>query len=243
MNIVGSGDDRMNVIDIGILLLLLMFVVVGIKRGAIKEAVSLIATILVFVLSFSLKGFVGNILCVLLPFFELDGFVTLNILFYQLVAFFLVFLVMLGIYSASIRISKVLQKIVNSTIILWLPSKILGGVVSLLKGYVVLLIVFMILMIPFGNFQLFKESKGINYMLYKTPVLSGYIKGFIDPVHDVLTLSDKVTKKTITVNEANLQTLDIMLKYKVVDKNTIESLREVHKLGSIQDIDSIMNKY
>ena len=77
----------MNFIDIGIILIFIMFLIVGIKRGVIKEAVSLVAIILVFVLSFSLKGIIGNILCVLLPFLDLDGFVTLNIFFYQLVAF------------------------------------------------------------------------------------------------------------------------------------------------------------
>ena len=60
------GDDSMNIMDIGIILLLIMFIIVGIKRGVIKEAVALIAIILVFVLSFSLKGIVGNLLCVFL---------------------------------------------------------------------------------------------------------------------------------------------------------------------------------
>ena len=51
----------MNIFDIGIILVLIMFLIVGIKRGVIKEAVSLVAIILVFVLSFSLKGIIGNI--------------------------------------------------------------------------------------------------------------------------------------------------------------------------------------
>ena len=233
----------MNILDIGIVMILLMFIITGIKRGVIKEAVSLIAIILVFVLSFSLKGIVGNILCMVLPFLELDGFVTINILFYQLLAFILVFMILMGIYNVSIRISKVLQKVVNMTIILLLPSKILGGVVSFLKGYIILYIVFMFLMIPLGNYEIFRDSKCINYMLHKTPVVSGYTKNFVNSVYDVMDLSEKVTKKKITVNEANLETLDIMLKYKIVDKKTIESLIEVHKLDDVENIDSVVSKY
>lgn len=233
----------MNILDIGIIMVLLMFVISGIKRGVIKEAVSFIAIILVFVLSFSLKGIVGNILCMLLPFLELDGFVTINILFYQLLAFILVFIIMLGIYNVSLRISKFLQKLVNMTIILIIPSRLLGGVVSFLKGYVIMFVIFLFLMIPLGNFEIFKESTCISYMLNKTPILSGYTKGFVSSVHDVIDLSDKVTKKKITVNEANLKTIDIMLKYKIVDKETIESLIEVHKLDDVKDIDSVVSKY
>ena len=233
----------MNIFDIGIILVLIMFIVVGFKRGVIKEAVSLIATILVFVLSFSLKGIVGNLLCMLLPFWELDGFVVLNIFIYQLIAFIIVFLIMLSIYGVSLRVSKVLQKIVNATIILWLPSKILGGVVSFLKGYLIVFIVFMILMIPFGNVDLFKESRCIDFMVRSTPVLSTYTKNFVSSVTEVVDLSSKVANKKITVNEANLEALDIMLKYKVVEKETVESLIEFHKLDDVQDIDSVVSKY
>ena len=232
-----------NIFDIGIVLVLIMFIIVGLKRGVIKEAVSLLALVLVFIISYSLKGIVGNILCVLLPFLKLDGFVTLNIFVYQLIAFIIVFMIALGVYEISIKISKFLQKIVNLTIVLWLPSKILGGVVSFLKGYIVLFIIFVFLMIPFGNVSLFKDSKCINFMLYNTPVLSGYTKNFVQPVKEVIVLSSKVSQKTITVNDANLEALDIMLKYKVVDKKTIESLREVHKLDDVQDIDSVLNNY
>ena len=116
-----------NVFDIGILLLFICFFIVGIKRGVILEAVNLIAIVLVFVLSFSLKGIVGNILCMLLPFSNfwgsIQGLSSLNILIYQLIAFLLVFVILLFIYEASIRISRFLQKIVNYTIILIIPSR------------------------------------------------------------------------------------------------------------------------
>ena len=89
----------MNIIDIGVILVLLSFIILGFKRGVIKEAVSLVAIILVFILSFSLKGYVGNILCVLCPFLNLDGFVTINIFFYQLIAFVIVFCILMFIYN------------------------------------------------------------------------------------------------------------------------------------------------
>ena len=179
----------------------------------------------------------------LLPFFELDGFVTLNIFIYQFLAFIIVFAIMMSIYEFSLRVSKFLQKVVNATIILWLPSKILGGVVSLLKGYLILFIVFMFLMIPFGNYDIFKNSTCVQYMLHKTPVLSSYANSFVEPFQEVITLSDNVSKKKISINKANLDALDIMLKYSVVDKHTVEGLIEVEKLNTVENIDSVLSNY
>ena len=236
-----------NVFDIGIILLLIMFFIVGIKRGVIKEAVSLVAIVLVFILSFSLKGIVGNILCTLCPFLDFSGsmrgLVTLNIFVYQLIAFIIVFTLCLFLYEFSLKISKFLQKVVNMTIILIIPSKILGGLVSLVKGYIILFVVFLLLMIPFGNVSLFQESKCISFMLNKTPVLTSYVKNFITPINEFVDLTERVSSNKISVNEANLESLDIMLKYNVVDKKTVESLIEVHKLDSVEGIETILSKY
>ncbi len=236
-----------NVFDIGILLLFICFFIVGIKRGVILEAVNLIAIVLVFVLSFSLKGIVGNILCMLLPFSNfwgsIQGLSSLNILIYQLIAFLLVFVILLFIYEASIRISRFLQKIVNYTIILIIPSKILGGIVSLIKGYIILFAVFLILMIPIGNTKIFQDSKCISYMLYHTPILSSYSKDFVQPIQEGMDLSEKVVLKKISIQEADRELLNVLLKYNVVDKKTVESLVEVGKLSDIQDIEEILNQY
>ena len=77
----------MNILDIIIVLILIMCAIVGFKRGAIKEIVSLVGIILVFVISFSLKGVLGNLLCKFLPFFDfagsIEGLTVLNILLYH----------------------------------------------------------------------------------------------------------------------------------------------------------------
>ena len=236
-----------NVFDIGIILILIMFVIVGFKRGVIKECVSLVGIIIIFVLAFSLKGFLGNILCQCLPFLtfkgSIEGMVTINILLYQVIAFLIVFCLLLSVYSIALFLSKIIQKVVNLTIILLIPSKILGGFVSLIKGYIILFVVLLFLMIPLGNTSIFQNSTIIHFMMHKTPVISSYTGNFIKPIQEVYSLGEKVSKKKISVNEANLASLDIMLKYKVVDKETIVELKQSGKLDDIEDIDSILKKY
>lgn len=236
-----------NVIDIGIILLLLMAFIVGFKKGLIKEAVSLVGIIAVFIISYMLKGYLGDLLCFILPFGlfagKLNGLVSLNILFYQLIAFIIVFSMLLGILAFVMKISGWVQKLVHMTIILWLPSKIGGGIVGFISGYITLFVVLITLLIPLGNTNLFKESLLVDKIVYKTPILSNVTNKITQPIKEVNELADQVMDNTISVNDANLRIIDDMLEYKIVSKATVNRLVELNKLNGITNIESILNKY
>jgi len=224
----------LNIFDIGIILVLFSFIVVGFKKGVIKELVSLVGIILVFILSWNLKGFIGNFLCLNLPFIEFKGAISnissLNIMMYQMIAFIIIFSLLLGIYSISLKISRIVQKLVNMTLVLWIPSKILGAVVSFIKGYLILFIIFVFLMIPLGNYSIFKESTFIDIILNKTPIVSKHTSSFTKPISEIIDLSKSVNNKKISSKEANKRAISIMINYDVVDKNTVEKLYEKKKL-------------
>ena len=237
----------LNIFDVGIILLLIMFLIVGFKNGVIREAFALIGIIAVFILSFVFKGLLGNLMCIILPFFKLsgviEGFSVINILIYQIIAFMLVFAILLTIYEIFLKISKFIQKLVNLTIILILPSKILGAVVSLIKGVIVLFAVFIVLMIPLKNSELFTGSTMVNQILYKTPILSQSSNNYINTVEEIYNLAEKVSNKKTSTNAANLELLDMMLKHKIVNKSTVESLVKLHKLDDVNNIETVLQKY
>ena len=237
----------LNIFDVGIILLLIMFLIVGFKNGVIREAFALIGIIAVFILSFVFKGLLGNLMCIILPFFKLsgviEGFSVINILIYQIIAFMLVFAILLTIYEIFLKISKFIQKLVNLTIILILPSKLLGAVVSLIKGVIVLFAVFIVLMIPLKNSELFTGSTMVNQILYKTPILSQSSNNYINTVEEIYNLAEKVSNKEISTNDANLELLDMMLKHKIVNKSTVESLVKLHKLDDVNNIETVLQKY
>ncbi len=237
----------LNVFDIGIILLLVMFIIVGFKNGAIRELFALVGIIVVFVLSYALKGILGNILCIVLPFFKITGVVeglsVMNILLYQAIAFMIVFAILLTLYEILLKVSKFIQKIVNLTIILILPSKILGGIIAFVKGWIVLFAVFLCLMIPLKNAEIFTSSTMVNKIIYNTPVLSSHSSNFINSVEEIYNLEKQVSSKEISKNDANLKTLDLMLKHKIVDKKTVEQLVKLHKLDDVSNIESVLNKY
>ena len=216
----------LNIFDIGIILILIMFVVVGFKKGVIKESVSLIAFIIVFVLSWLLKGVIGNFLCIYFPFFKFSGVISglssLNILIYQLIAFIIVFGFLLGFYSLVLKISKVFQKIVNMTLCVF--------------------ICLVFLIIPLGGSNIFQDSNMINYILYKTPILSNFTVSFVNPINEIYSLSEDVSNNKISVNDANIRAISIMLKYKVVNYKTLDIIYNRNKLENVDGLDSILHK-
>ena len=151
----------MNIFDIIICLLLILGFIIGFKNGVVRQGISLAGIIIIFVIAYFLKGFIGNFLCINLPFFNyfgpLKGLTTINIIVYQLIAFLLVFTVLLFIYIVIVKISKVLEKVVDATIIFWLPSKLLGGFLCFIEVYVIIYaaILLLILFIPPYLLELF----------------------------------------------------------------------------------------
>ena len=224
----------MNIFDIAIILILLMFLIVGWKRGVIKEAVSLIGIVFVFLLSFQLKGVLGNFFCETLPFIPFKGrmedITSLNILFYQVLAFLLIFCVLIASYEILMKLSKWVQKIVNLTIILIIPSKILGALLSFIKGYIILFAVFVILMAPLGNSKILKESTLMNGILYNTPILSTKTKDLTKSIKEIYKLGEKIAKDKITKEESNKKTIEILIKYDIVKEELVEDLIKNKKL-------------
>jgi uncharacterized membrane protein required for colicin V production len=230
----------LNIFNIIIVLMIIGYIIGGWKSGVVKETTNFIGMILVFFLSYLLMGVVGNFLCTILPFFDFKGLVSLNILIYHGIAFLILYSVFMAIYQFIVKISNGLQKIINATIILAIPSKILGAIIGFIEGWISIFIVLLVLLIPLRNFDQFKDSTLNNVILFHTPVLSDTVKPFTKGVKEIYNVSSDITKKKITTNEANLKSIKIMLKYKLVDKDTIKTLIEKNKLNGIEDIESVL---
>ena len=56
-------------------------------------------------------------------------------------------------------------------------------------------------------------------------------------------VEDEEAAKKISKNEANLRSLDVMLKYKIVNKKTVEQLIVLDKLKSVKHTNKVLKKY
>lgn len=237
----------MSIIDIGIILFILCFILIGAKQGLIKTGVSLVALVIIFVISYVFKEHIGNFLCKYLPFFNfsgnIKGLVSLNILIYQLAGFFIVLGVLMGVYTIIMTLTGWIQKLVNMTILLKLPSSIGGGIIGLIEGYLVTFLILLIAMIPMQTMTLLKESKLADFILNKTPIVSESTSDLTKSASEIYSLVDQVTNKKIDINEANLKSIDIMIRYKVITPHTIEQLIVLDKLEDVVGLDHVLNRY
>ena len=104
-------------------------------------------------------------------------------------------------------------------------------------------VVLLLILIPFKDNTMFKESTMINTIMNKTPIIAKYSKNISNSVTEIYDLEDEIVNNKLSINEANLKTIDIMLKYNIVSKELIESLRQQGKLKDITNLDSILQNY
>ncbi len=233
----------MNIIDILILLIILLFGIVGFQRGFFKQTVIFVGELLVLVFAFLLKNPIGNWLCLKLPFFTIGGLFkgiqSINIFIYQLIAFIIVAAILSVILSLLITLSGVVEKILKLTIILGIPSKILGFIVGCVEGVVICFIALFLLNQPLIDKPEYTNSGVAHFILNNMPGLSNGVKPTVNAITDIYELTQN---NSITSDEYNAKAIDIMLKYKVVEKKLIEELISKGKLSS-EGLDVVLSNY
>ena len=231
----------MNIVDIIIIVFILLFGITGAKRGLFKESVLCIGTILVFYLAYQFKDPIGNFFLLRFPMFDFPnlfkGVITLNILVYQLLAFVIVLSLLLIIFNIIVSVTGLLEKLLKITIILGIPSKILGFILGLIEGYVIAFVVLFFLTQPAFSFDLFMNSKFSNKILTSSPVLTNITQNTVDIVSNIYELKDEKN-----VNVLNNKTLDMMLDKKIVSYQTAKQLYDDKKMN-FEGIEEILQKY
>ena len=230
-------------IDIILVLILFAGAIVGFKRGVIKSAVTFIGAIVVIVLAFSLKNPISKLLYSFLPFFnfagDFEGLTTLNIIIYEAIAFVLVYVILMAILQILIKITGVFEHILNFTIILGIPPKLLGAVFGFFEAYLfVFVALFLLNQLPATN-AFVSESAFASTITSSSPILSDITSSYYDAFEEILSIKDQ---NMADKEEYNRKCLDILLKYGILDINSAEDLLDRRKLV-IPNADSILDKY
>ena len=182
----------MEIYDIIILAFLIICALIGFKNGFFKSLISFVGFILVVVLAYEFKNIVGDFFVLNLPFIEfkniLGGASTLNIIMYQAIAFLIMLIIFGLIYKIIVTITGIFEKVLKLTIILGIPSKLLGLVVGFLEGLVILYLVLFFLAQPFVNINIYDNSNYAQIILEKTPILSGYAEKSLEVYNEISSL-------------------------------------------------------
>lgn len=232
----------MNIVDILIIVFILLGAFIGFRDGFTKALVNAIGVIVVTAIAYVLKNPVSEILMSFMPFFNFGGITSLNIVLYEVIAFLLVFSVLMIILKIVAVTTGIFETFLKFTIVLGIPSKILGAVVGAIKNYILVFFALYVLSLPtFSSWKFINESSYREPILSRTPLLSMVAAQTVSVFDDFASLKDKYENSDNT-NEFNLETIDIFLKYKVVTPKTVNSLIDNGKLD-IDGIENVLNKY
>lgn len=236
----------MNITDILIIIFILLGAFVGAKQGFTKALVSFLGIIIVVVLAYFLKNPVSELLMIFCPFFSFGGIIkgvtVLNIAVYEVIAFIVVFFILMAILNALLFATGIFETILKFTIILGVPSTILGAIIGAIKNYVIVFFVLYLLSMPnFVDVDFVKNSTYREPILKNTPLLSNIAGTSLEVLDEFKGLADKYTDSTDT-NSYNLETLDVFLKYKIVTVDTVKKLSDSGKI-KIDGIETVLSKY
>ena len=115
-----------SLVDLIIILMILMGAVVGFKNGVIKTTTRFVGLFVVIILSFILKDKLMILMYENLPFFDFFGLIkgidAINILFYQLVSFLIIFAAFMFVLKVLLVITGLIEWLLKMTIFLSIPS-------------------------------------------------------------------------------------------------------------------------
>ena len=222
----------MNVCDIIILIALAFGAVGGFKAGVIKKTADFVGMFIIVNLAFYLKNYLSVIMYENLPFFNFWGFIkgldAINILFYETLAFIIVFMALLFVLRVVLTVTRLIEKLLKATIILSIPSKLLGIVVGVIEMYVYVFLILIVLTLPIFDLPYVRESKTANFIINNTPILSGISENMIniyDDVYDVV-----INKNNKTDEQLNSDITKILIDNNVITKESARKLVDKNKL-------------
>ena len=222
----------MNVIDIIIIAVLIIGAFLGFKNGAIKTLTSFVGTLIIIIIAFIFKGGISQLLYEYLPFFGFWGVIkgvqVINIVFYEVVAFLLVFIILSFLLHILIVASGLFEKILKMTVLLSLPSKIIGIFIGLLQYYMYIFIILFVFSLPMFHINQISESKYATMILNDTPILSDYSEESVAIYNDVYDIVKERDNKTN--EQLNKEILEVMLTNKFITYESAKYLIDSNKI-------------
>ena len=224
----------MNILDIILIIVIALGFLAGFHRGIIKQGVMTVGIILVVTLAFMLKNPLSMVLYKHLPFFTqgiLGDYSSLNILLYELISFFILVSIFSLILGLAIKLSGILERLVRATVILALPSRILGGILGVIEMYLLTYIILFIVTMPVFSIsqnKFFTESSFKDKILNNTFIISHVNKDVIESVEDVNELLER--KDELGTELFNCKAINVFKKHNIITDESIKYLKDNNKI-------------
>ncbi len=233
----------MNIVDYIILVILILSAVKGFRQGLIPSIVNFVGVFLVFIIAFYLKAPISSLLYQNLPFLSFGGIfkgvIGVNILFYEVIAYGLTIILLGIVFGILKKISIGLQKLLNLTILLNLPSKIIGALIGILEGILFSFILLYIGSVINTTTKYVNESKYSSIILNDIPIINSVTNNLTKSTEEIY---DTIVNNQNDTNKANLETIDILMKYDILSYDSANKLVQDNKLN-IKGVNNVIEKY
>lgn len=235
----------MSVIDILIIGILVFGAFSGFKYGLVRSAVSLVGSLLIVVGAYYLKNPLSVLMYENLPFRTFggifSGITSINIIVYEAISYLICLVLLFILLRLIIKLTGILDKLIKATIILAIPSKIIGALLKFVEYYIyTFLILFICASIPFFT-PYFKDSKVATKIVSDTPILSKTTDDAYNSVMDIYEICLKYQFKD-NKKDGDYEALETLLKYDIISTESVKKLNEKKKL-KIDNIDELIKKY
>lgn len=234
----------MSILDMLIIVVIIFGIYKGFRYGFVRSAVSLVGSIFIFVGAYFLKNPLSVLMYENLPFHSFGGIffgiTSINIIVYEAISYIICLIILSIILKIVIKLTGIIDKLIKATVILALPSKLLGAFLKFLEYYIYIFIVlFIFASIPFFT-PYFKESTVAKAIVSKTPIISNMtndVYNSIMDIYDICLKYDGTSDKTKGDEEA----IKVLLKYDVISEDGVRKLSELGKL-KIDNIDEVLKE-
>ena len=226
----------MAILDGIIIILITLGILYGTKKGFLNGIVALAGLFFSFMFGIIFRSELANVLLKGMPFLKFhgsyNGITSLNILFYEAIAFLLIFLFLLSVLSVILKLTGIIQKVIDYSIVLTLPSKILGVVVGVLNALIISYVISFVMLNINSTRWMVHDSNIANFLLKNTIVVPNHSKKYLESTKDINSIIDKC-KLDIDKKSCNSKVANALIKYDVVSKEKVIELIESKKLKNI----------
>lgn len=232
----------MGILDVIIVFILFISMFIGYKQGFLKGIISLIGISFIAIVSFIFRDNLADILLKICPFFKFsgsyEGITSLNILIYEGISFIAIFLLLFGALAFILGITGLIQKIIDISVVLTLPSKILSVIVGLINGAVVVFIMLYVMLNINPARKYVYKSYISKVIMERTVVLSSSTTNSY-LAYEEINNSIKSCKKEQDKKKCNTSVANTLIKYDIISKKDVEELILIKKLKGINRKDLI----
>lgn len=228
----------MNAVDYVIIVILVISTLLGLKKGVIKSLVQLVGTVAIVILSYVFKGYLANYLMSFMPFLNFPGFegiTAINILMYEMISFIVIFILFYCVLNILLTLSGLIETLLKITVVLAIPSKILGAIVGFLEGVVLaFLITFCLFHLGFTQ-NYVAESKFGVVLLERTPFMGQVMAKTtlaLESIHDVVSKIEKEEDRPA----ANARVLQELIHYQIITKEDAKRIIEEKNLEDLKNV-------